>query len=68
MQAVAETGKPVVLCMLAGSDIDMSYGIEHFEAILQLWYPGARGGNAVGEILFGKNLLQGNFQLHYMKI
>ncbi len=63
MQAVAETGKPVVLCMLAGSDIDMSYGIEHFEAILQLWYPGARGGNAVGEILFGKESPSGKLPI-----
>lgn len=54
MEAVAATGKPVVLCMMAGSDIDMSYANEHFNGILQLWYPGARGGKAVAQILFGE--------------
>ncbi|MDD3278790.1 MAG: glycoside hydrolase family 3 C-terminal domain-containing protein [Lachnospiraceae bacterium] len=54
MEAVAETGKPVVLCLMAGSDIDMSYAAEHFQGILQLWYPGARGGSAAAEVLFGE--------------
>ncbi len=53
MEAVSQTGKPVVLCMMAGSDMDMSYAAEHFNAILQLWYPGAQGGSAVAELLFG---------------
>ena len=54
MEAVASVGKPVILCMMSGSDIDMSYANEHFNGILQLWYPGARGGKAVADILFGK--------------
>lgn len=33
MEAVAQTGKPVVLCMLAGSDMDMSFAKKHFEGI-----------------------------------
>lgn len=53
MRAVAETGKPVVLCMMAGSDMDLSFANENFDAILQLWYPGARGGEAAAKILFG---------------
>ncbi|MCH5352928.1 MAG: glycoside hydrolase family 3 C-terminal domain-containing protein [Acutalibacter sp.] len=54
MEAIAETGKPVVLCLMAGSDIDMSYAREHFDAILMLWYPGAQGGHAAAKLLFGK--------------
>lgn len=53
MEAIAETGKPVVLCMMAGSDMDMRYAAEHFDAVLHLWYPGAEGGKAVARILFG---------------
>lgn len=53
MQTIAATGKPVILCLMAGSDIDMSYAAEHFHGILGLWYPGARGGKAAAEILFG---------------
>ena len=54
MQAVAETGKPVILLMMTGSDIDMSFANEHFSAILQMWYPGSRGGEAAAEVLFGE--------------
>lgn len=54
METVAATGKPVILCMMAGSDIDMSFANEHFAAILEMWYPGAQGGNAAARILFGE--------------
>lgn len=53
METVAQTGKPTVLCLLAGSDIDLSFAREHFDAILVLWYPGAQGGAAAAELLFG---------------
>jgi len=54
MEAVAETGKPVILCLCAGSDIDMSFAMEHFQAIVQMWYPGAQGGRAAARLLFGE--------------
>ncbi len=54
MEAIAQTQKPVVLCLMAGSAIDLSYPQEHFNAILQLWYPGARGGKSAADILFGE--------------
>lgn len=54
MEAVAETGKPVVLCLMAGSDIDLSYAAEHFDAVMVLWYPGAMGGRAFAKVLFGE--------------
>ena len=53
MEALSETGTPVVLCMMAGSDIDLSIAKEKYDAIIQAWYPGARGGKAFAEILFG---------------
>lgn len=53
MEAVAAAGKPVVLCLMTGSAMDLRYPSEHFDAILQLWYPGARGGRSAAEILFG---------------
>ena len=54
MEVIAKTGKPVVLCMMAGSDIDLSFANGHFDAILQLWYPGAQGGHAAAKLLFGE--------------
>ncbi|MDK2808392.1 MAG: beta-glucosidase [Clostridiales bacterium] len=54
METVAATGTPVVLCMMAGSDLDLSFAEQHFDAIMQLWYPGARGGRALAKLLFGE--------------
>jgi len=54
MEALAGCGKPVVLCLCAGSDIDLSYASSHFNAVVQLWYPGAQGGNAAARMLFGE--------------
>lgn len=53
MEAVFAVGKPVVVCLMAGSAIDLSQAQEKAAAVLQLWYPGARGGKAVADILFG---------------
>lgn len=53
MEAVLAVGKPVVVCLMAGSAIDLSLADEKAAAVLQLWYPGARGGKAVADILFG---------------
>ena len=53
LYAVAGCGKPVVLCMLTGSAMDLNFADENVNAILQVWYPGARGGKAAADILFG---------------
>ncbi len=39
---------------MAGSDIDLSYAADHANAIVDMWYPGEQGGNALADILFGK--------------
>ena len=54
MEAVLATGKPVVVCLMTGSAMDLSLAQEKAAAVLQLWYPGARGGKAVADLLFGK--------------
>lgn len=53
MDAVLAVGRPVIVCLMAGSAIDLSEAQEKAAAVLQLWYPGARGGKAVADILFG---------------
>lgn len=54
LEKITKLGKPVVLCLTAGSAINLSYADEYCNGILQTWYPGAGGGKAVAEILFGK--------------
>ena len=53
LERVLALGKPTVVVLLAGSAIDLSAAQEKAGAILLGWYPGARGGRAVAELLFG---------------
>jgi beta-glucosidase len=55
LEAVAATGKPVVLVLTNGSALAVNWGKEHTNAILDAWYPGEEGGTAVAETLSGKN-------------
>lgn len=65
MEAVAAEHCPVVLCLMAGSDIDLSFASEHFDAVLDLWYPGARGGKAAAELLFGETSPSGKLPITF---
>lgn len=52
--AIIATGKPYILCLVAGSALDVSDIAEKAEAVMLLWYPGSRGGKAVADLLLGK--------------
>jgi beta-glucosidase len=53
LQDLQATGKPVVFVNCSGSAIAMPWEAAHLPAILQAWYPGAQGGAAVADVLFG---------------
>lgn len=53
LELAVASGKPVVLVVLAGSALDLSWADENIPAILEGWYPGAEGGHAIAELLFG---------------
>ncbi len=53
LEAVCATGKPVILVMLVGSCMDLRYAQEHCAGVVQGWYPGALGGLAIAQALFG---------------
>ena len=53
LEAVVKKGKPVVLVNMTGSAMDLRDAQEHCAAVVQAWYPGARGGRVVADILFG---------------
>ena len=53
LEAVVATGKPVVLVLENGRPLDIRWAAAHVPAILESWYPGTEGGNAVADVLFG---------------
>lgn len=53
IETVIKTGKPFVTVVMTGSAMDLTRLSETSSAILQAWYPGARGGLSIGDIIFG---------------
>ncbi|HUN88679.1 MAG TPA: beta-glucosidase BglX [Terriglobales bacterium] len=53
LEAVVATGKPVVLVLINGRPLEINWASQHVPAILEAWYPGGQGGNAVADLLFG---------------
>ena len=53
LEAVAATGKPVIVVNLSGSAIAMTWAKEHAAAVVQAWYPGQAGGTAIARMLTG---------------
>jgi beta-glucosidase len=55
LEALAATGKPVVLVLANGSALAVNWAKEHVNAILESWYAGEEGGAAVAETISGKS-------------
>jgi beta-glucosidase len=53
LQRIVATGTAVVVIVVSGRPLDLRWADENVAAILQAWYPGTRGGDAVASILFG---------------
>ena len=53
LEAAVATGKPIVLVLLNGRPLNITWASQHVPAILDAWYPGTEGGNAIADLLFG---------------
>jgi beta-glucosidase len=53
LQAVVATGTPVVVVLIKGRPLNLNWLAAHVPAVLDAWYPGQEGGNAVADVLFG---------------
>ncbi|HRR91265.1 MAG TPA: glycoside hydrolase family 3 C-terminal domain-containing protein, partial [bacterium] len=53
IKEICDTGTPVIVVLINGSAITMTKWIDGVKAILEAWYPGEEGGNAIADILFG---------------
>jgi len=67
MEAVYATGKPVILVLLTGSALSVTWADEHVPAILNAWYPGALGGRAVASVLFGETNPSGRLPVTFYR-
>lgn len=67
MEAVVKVGKPIILCLTAGSAIDLSFAQEHIDGILMTWYPGARGGIRIAKTLFGESSPSGKLPVTFYR-
>ncbi|HEY4049748.1 MAG TPA: glycoside hydrolase family 3 C-terminal domain-containing protein [Acidobacteriaceae bacterium] len=65
LQSVAATGKPLVVVLLNGSALALPWAKEHAAAILEAWYPGEEGGDAIAETLSGDNNPAGRLPLTF---
>ena len=54
LKALSALGKPIILVLLNGRPLAIPWEAERIPAILEMWYPGSAGGDALVDLLFGK--------------
>jgi beta-glucosidase len=54
IQAIAATGKPYVVVLMNGRPLTLGWVADNAPALVEAWFPGTEGGNAVADVLFGK--------------
>ncbi len=53
LQKITALGKPVVVVLIKGRPLNLNWAADNVPAIVDAWYPGQEGGNAIAEVLFG---------------
>ncbi len=65
IKAIYKTGIPIVMIMIHGRAYNIEWESRHIPAILDAWYPGEQGGNAIARILFGEVNPSGKLPVSY---
>ncbi len=67
LEDLAATGKPIVVVLLNGSALAVNWAQQHANAILEAWYPGEFGGEAIARTLTGINNPAGRLPITFYK-
>lgn len=67
LEALYDTGKPVVLVLVNGRPLTVNWADKHVPAILEMWFPAYQGGQVLAETLFGDNNPSGKLTVTFPK-
>jgi len=67
INAIATTGKPIVLVVLAGRPLTLDKVVDKVDAILYAWHPGTMGGPAIADLIFGVESPSGKLPVTFPK-
>lgn len=67
LEKVVAVGKPTILVLSTGSAMAINYAEEHCNGIFETWYPGAEGGKALAQLLFGEYSPSGKLPVTFYK-
>lgn len=67
VEAVAATGTPTIVVLINGRPLSVSWIAQNIPAVLEAWYPGEEGGNALADIIFGNINPSGKLTISFPK-
>src|SRR3712207_7706133 len=53
LEALRQTGKPLIVVYIEGRPLEKTWAAEHADALLTAYYPGQQGGQAIADVIFG---------------
>jgi len=64
---ICKVGKPVVVVLIGGSAVTMGRWIDKVQGVVETWYPGEEGGNAIADVIFGNYNPGGHLPITFPK-
>jgi beta-glucosidase len=65
LEAVAATGKPVVLLVFSGRPLILNWAAQHVPAVMEVWFPGVQAGPAMANVLLGSSSPSGRLTVSF---
>ncbi len=67
LKELHKSGKPIILILLSGSALSVPWADDNLPAIVQGWYPGAQGGRAIAQVIFGEASPEGKLPVTFYR-